>query len=77
MAIENDRDNSDDWLTILDAAFRLKMSWRIVSCYADANRIPCQERNGIRFVRVVDIRDYEDARGIHRPDAGSGGTGEL
>lgn len=55
MGIENDRADSEEWLTILDAAFRLKASWRIISRMADAQRIPCQERNGIRYVRVSDV----------------------
>ncbi len=51
-------DDSTEWLTICDAAFRLNVSWRIVSRIADAKRIPCQERSGIRFVRVDDVREW-------------------
>ena len=72
MGIENDRAYSEEWLTIADCAFRLKASWRVISRMADAQRIPCQERNGIRYVRPVDVLVWWLATRQQTPDAGSG-----
>ena len=44
------------WLTILDAACQLNISWRTVSKYVDAKRIGHREIDGIRYVRLIDIQ---------------------
>lgn len=51
-----------DWLTIADCAFRLKASWRLISRLADSGRIPCQECNGIRKVRPMDVLAWQQGR---------------
>lgn len=49
-----------EWITDKQAADAMKrrgldVCWRTVSKWRDSDRIPCQEREGIRLVRLVDV----------------------
>lgn len=77
------RDDSEDWLTIVDAAFRLQqlrlhVGPRQLRVYIDSERIPHQERDGIRRIRVNDVIRFIELRTTEppRPESEPGGTGE-
>jgi len=60
-----------DWLTVVDAAFRMgqagdPISWRTISKYRDAGRIDSQDQDGIGLVRICDVVAYEASAGIER-----------
>jgi hypothetical protein len=69
----------EDWLTVVDAAFRMTqdgdpISWRTISKYRDAGRIPSQDQGGIGLVRISDVLAYEAAAGIKREEQVNNGV---
>jgi hypothetical protein len=74
----------ENWLTDVDAAFRMShsgnpISWRTISKWRDSGRIPCQERNGLRLVRISDVTAFVESqqKRIDQQDAGSCGNGSM
>jgi hypothetical protein len=75
--------DDENWLTDVDAAFRMSqsgnpISWRTISKWRDSDRIPCQECNGLRLVRISDVTAFSASQQrIDQQDAGSCGNGSM
>ena len=72
----------EDWLTVVDAAFRMAqvgnpISWRTISKYRDSERIPSMDQGGIGLVRISDVLAYEAAAGIKREEQVNNGVMKM